>query len=274
MTFRIGSFALLVVFLGWGGLRFMQARASAVSSGQPQAPTRVPDPQSTPVLVELFTSEGCSSCPPADELLSRLSKSQPVVGANIIALEEHVTYWDDLGWKDPFSSDAATERQRQYGQAFGGKEIYTPQMIVDGRTEFVGSSGREALRVIDGASRTPKPAIHLSWQEKDTLSVQADSPLGQAAGATAQIFFAITENMLHSDVKRGENAGRGLEHTGVVRQLVALDKPSQSREEFSAIIPVRTAREWNRANLRAVVFAQDKRSRQVLAAAAIPFPAE
>lgn len=274
MTFRVGVVAFLVALLGWGGWRLIEASASGVSSSQPQAAARMPDPQSTAVLVELFTSEGCSSCPSADALLSRLSRTQPVVGANIIALEEHVTDWDDLGWKDPFSSDAATERQREYGQTFGGKEIYTPQMIVDGRTEFVGSSGRDALRVIDGASRTPKPGIHLSWQEKDSLAIQADPPLGQAAGATAQIFFAITENMLHSDVKRGENAGRGLEHTGVVRQLVLLDKPSESREEFSATVPVHAAREWNRANLRAVVFAQDRRSRQVLAAAAISFPAE
>jgi hypothetical protein len=274
MTFRIGALALLIALLGWGGRRLMQANASGFGASQAQGPAHMPDPQSTPVLVELFTSEGCSSCPPADALLSRLSKTQPVLGANIIVLEEHVTYWDDLGWKDPFSSDAATERQRAYSRAFGGEEIYTPQMIVDGQIEFVGSSGQEALRVIDGASRTPKPGIHLSWQEKDALVVNADPTLGQLTGGTAQIVFAITENMLHSDVKRGENAGRGLEHTGVVRQLIPLDKSAGSREEFSATIPVHTAREWNRANLRAVVFAQDRRSHQVLAAAAIPFPAE
>ena len=274
MTFRIGSLAFLIALVGGGGWGLMRACASSVSADQAPAPARMPDPQSTPVLVELFTSEGCSSCPPADALLSRLSRTQPVVGANIIVLEEHVTYWDDLGWKDPFSSDAATERQRAYSRAFGGEEIYTPQMIVDGQIEFVGSSGQEALRVIDGASRTPKPAIRLSWQENGALAIHADQPLGQEAGSSAQIFFAITEDMLHSNVKRGENAGRGLEHTGVVRQLIPLDKSTASPEAFSATIPVRPAHEWNRANLRAVVFAQDRRSHQVLAAAAIPFPAE
>jgi hypothetical protein len=205
-------------------------------------------------------------------LLSRLGRTQPVVGANIIALEEHVDYWDDQGWKDPFSSEAATARQTEYERAFGGKEIYTPQMIVDGRTEFVGSSGHDALRAIDGASRTPKPAVHLSWRTGDVLSIQVEALANVAANETGQLFLAVAENMLHSDVKRGENAGAALEHNGVVRQMLPLEKIETAREGFSSMVSVRPAREWNRANLRAVVFVQERRSRRVLAAAAIPFP--
>jgi len=231
-----------------------------------------PDQGSTPVLVELFTSEGCSSCPPADELLGHLDKTQPVRGANIIALEEHVDYWDGLGWKDPFSSETATARQTEYGEAFGGKEVYTPQMVVDGRTEFIGSSDDDALREIRAAIRTPKPAIQLSWQkDDDTLAIHVE-PLAKAEpGNDVRLFLVIAENMLHSNVRRGENAGRALEHDGVARQFVSLGKIAAPSSGFSSTIAVQTAREWNRANLRAVVFVQDQRSRHILAAAAIPF---
>src|SRR3954465_9521266 len=92
-----------------------------------------------PVVVELFTSEGCSSCPPADALLSRLAKEQPVAGAQIIPLGMHVTYWDQLGWKDPASLPDATTRQQDYGRVFGEDRVYTPQAVVDGHDELVGS---------------------------------------------------------------------------------------------------------------------------------------
>ncbi len=233
---------------------------------------RSPDQGSTPVLVELFTSEGCSSCPPADALLTRLDKTQPVRGADIIALEEHVDYWDRLGWKDPFSSETATARQTEYGEAFGGKEVYTPQMIVDGRAELIGSADDGALRAIRAASQTPKPGIQLSWQKGDLLAIHVE-PLGNAEPRNGrQLLLVIAENMLHSDVKRGENAGRALEHNGVARQFLPLEKIATGSSGFSSTVVLHPAPEWNRANSRAVVFVQDVRSRHVLAVAAIPLP--
>src|SRR5215467_2770408 len=104
--------------------------ALAVAPGHPRAA------QSTPVLVELFTSEGCSDCPPADTLLQKLIEAPPP-GAMVVGLGQHVDYWDRLGWKDRFSSAALTERQRVYADRFRNESIYTPQMIVDGRAEFV-----------------------------------------------------------------------------------------------------------------------------------------
>ncbi len=161
---------------------------AADAKDAPAGPTAA-DAAATPVLVELFTSEGCSSCPPADALLSRLGRTQPVRGADIIALEEHVDYWDRLGWKDPFSSEAATARQSEYGEAFGGNQVYTPQMIVDGRAEFVGSSDTDALRAIRAASQTPKPAIQLSWEAGDSLAIHVE-PLSQRFGGGRRATFS------------------------------------------------------------------------------------
>ncbi len=237
------------------------------------ATSNAPDAASTPVLVELFTSEGCSSCPPADALLSRLDRTQPIRGADIIVLEEHVDYWDRLGWKDSFSSEAATARQNEYGEAFGGNQVYTPQMIVDGRAEFVGSSDADALRAIRVASQAPKPAIQLTWEKGDTLAIHIEQVNNAGHGDGQQLFLVVAENMLHSDVKRGENAGRVLEHNGVVRQVLPLGKIDAAPAGFSSRVAVHSVRDWNRAHLRAVVFVQERRSRHVLAAAPISFPA-
>lgn len=236
------------------------------------ATATAPEPDATPVLVELFTSEGCSSCPPADALLSRLGRTQPVHGADIIMLEEHVDYWDGLGWKDPFSSEAATMRQREYGSALGGQEIYTPEMVVDGSMSFVGSSDMEALRAIRLSSKAHKPAVQLAWGADDTLKIDVSPIASSAHKDDLQLFLAVSESMLHTDVKHGENAGRGLEHNGVVRQLSLVTKINSPSSGISSTATVHPAREWKRENLRAVVFVQDRNSRHILAVAAIPFP--
>src|ERR1700674_2397166 len=143
------------------------------------ATTQPPADGSTPVLVELFTSEGCSSCPPADALLMRLGRTQPVREADVIVLEEHVDYWDRLGWKDPFSSEAATTRQGEYGEAFGDRQVYTPQMVVDGRAEFVGGLEGQALQAVRAAGAAPKPAVNLSWADSRMLAIHVE-PLTNA----------------------------------------------------------------------------------------------
>ena len=279
MTLRSTAITLFISAILLVVLIARRPGSSAETWSSLPAVAAAPDAASTPVLVELFTSEGCSSCPPADALLAQLGRTQPVHGADIIALEEHVDYWDSLGWKDPFSSEVATDRQNEYGSAFGDAQVYTPQMVVDGRTQFVGSSDSDALRAIGAASRTPKPAIQLSWQKNDSLSIHVD-PQGSAnnpAQHTAQendqrLFLVVAENRLHSDVKRGENAGRALEHDGVVRQLLPAGKIDNAAAGFSSTVPVHFDRDWNRANLRAVVFVQERRTRHIIAVAAIPFP--
>ena len=126
-----------------------------------------------PVLLELFTSEGCSSCPPADRLLEILDQKQPVAGADLIVLSEHVDYWDRLGWKDPFSSSQYTARQQDYTNKYNFDGVYTPQLVVDGRFGLVGSDGREASSAIQKAIREQKIPIEISNVARDGNQVTA-----------------------------------------------------------------------------------------------------
>jgi len=230
----------------------------------------------TPVLVELFTSEGCSSCPPADKLLAQLNARQPVNGAEAIILEEHVDYWNDLGWRDPFASSSATQRQQDYAKVLSA-EVYTPQMIVDGRTEILGSDENAAQRAISKAVGAPKTELELTWVGATAtmggpklLHVRAGKLSGAenaSSGQNAEVFMAITEYHLHSDVRRGENAGRGLEHDGVVRKLTSLGKANGTGEySYDAQNGVKLSSDWKRENVRIVVFVQDVRSRRIYAA--------
>jgi hypothetical protein len=157
----------------------------------------------TPVLVELFTSEGCSDCPPADRLLEQLDQAQPVPAADIIVMSEHVDYWDRLGWKDPFSAHAFSERQEEYARRLHVDGPYTPQMVVDGVTEFVGSDGRRALSAIASAVKGPKSPVRITHPAGSTVRVEVD-PTGRAAG----VYLAVVAKTGASQVLRGENRGR------------------------------------------------------------------
>lgn len=246
-----------------------------------QAELRAADGQRTPVVVELFTSEGCSSCPPADALLAWLERTQPVPGADIIALEEHVDYWNHLGWRDPYSSPELTARQSAYAQVFGSDSVYTPQMVVDGQAGFVGSHKSRARQAIARAAAIRKAAVHLAWARNAAagnavpLEIRIERLGVVAPGDTAEVFLAITEDNLRSDVTRGENTGRKLEHVGVVRELKRIGKADpQAATAFAAQPRVTMAREWKRENVRGVVFVQESRSRRILAAATIPVPSQ
>ena len=209
----------------------------------------------TPVLVELFTSEGCSSCPPADALLARLQQTQPVPSADIIVLEEHVDYWEDLGWHDRFSSHQFTDRQAAYAQRLHLDDDYTPQMIVDGTDQFVGNDSAQALRAITRAAHTPKPALTLSPLTLDagrlSDSVSSDSATGLPQ---ADLYAALIETAASTQVLHGENGGRTLHHVSVVRAMQKIGTSDELAHPlfFSFGIP----KDATLSNLRVVVFAQ------------------
>ena len=222
-----------------------------------------------PVLVELFTAEGCSSCPPADTLLEKMIESQPAGGAEIVGLGEHVDYWDRLGWKDRFSSAALTSRQQKYADRSKSAEIYTPQMVVDGQDAFVGTDLNAARRAIERAIAAPHGVVRLALDLSDanvarvTATVSGLPP--SSPGDRADLLVAVTEDRLRTDVKRGENQGRTLTHAAVVRDLrTVADAPSPS---FSAEAKIKLASDWVRPHLKVVAFVQERSSRRVLATA-------
>lgn len=218
-----------------------------------------------PVIVELFTSEGCSDCPPADALLQKLQQTQPVPNAEIIVLGNHVDYWNHDGWTDRFSSASFSERQRQYSFVFNLDSIYTPQMVVDGRLQFNGQNEAKARLAVADAVRAPHASIELTAAPPDSLNIKIDS-IPQSA-KKAEVMLAITESGLQSDVRKGENQGKTLSHTGVVRELRSIGKVDG--ENFSAQHDLKLNPEWKRANLTAIVFVQEKGSRHILGAAEI-----
>jgi hypothetical protein len=252
----------------------LMAAARAVRQSSAQSDARPADKR-TPVIVELFTSEGCSSCPPADEVLARLERAQPVAGAEIIALGEHVDYWNYIGWADPYSSPAFSERQGAYAEAFGRDGNYTPQMVVDGRAEFVGSNWNKAVAAIADAARAPKADVRISPARKASgaisLRVSASNLPAVTAGDTVDLLLAITESDLSSNVTRGENAGRRLNHRTVVRHLSLLSSAEAKQDaSFSSETSVTLAKGWKPENLHAVTFLQERKSRRVIGAGVAP----
>ena len=213
-----------------------------------------------PVIVELFTSEGCSSCPSADSALIELSQTQPVPGANIIALGYHVDYWNHLGWRDPFSSATYSQRQETYRQHFGNDSVYTPQVIVSGTTEFVGSdTGRARNEIAHAADRLRKSTVMVSItpSTKDAYTVAVT---GELTLKSPHLFVAVTETGLSTEVKRGENAGRHLAHVAVVRRLI----PLGNKRNATVSLPVVSGEQ--RDNQKIVAWVQDGDSGAIAAA--------
>jgi hypothetical protein len=210
----------------------------------------------TPVLVELFTSEGCSSCPPADKLLAVLDSKQPVSNAQIIVLEEHVDYWDREGWHDRFSSSLYTSRQSLYAPRLKFDDPYTPQMVVDGSFQFVGNDPSKAIAAITRAAGSPKIPLDLSAPVLDGKYLAGSvSTASRSQLPRGDLYGALVELTASTEVKSGENGGKHLDHVSVARSFQRIGKlqdlgngPVAFKINVPAGIPAQ--------HLRLVVFAQ------------------
>jgi hypothetical protein len=219
----------------------------------------------TPVLVELFTSEGCSDCPPADALLQKIDREQPVSGAEVIVMSEHVDYWDGAGWRDPYSSHEYSERQSAYAEHLRLGGIYTPQMIVDGRFGFIGSNEKRAIQAIQSARQGERAQVSLSsirWTDSSMIALHVTTgTLPVSVSGPADVFLATADESDQSSVSRGENSGRTLTHVAVLRTLTRVGTADRS-SGFSGDAKI-WIRPGNSQNLRIVAIVQEAKAGRV-----------
>jgi hypothetical protein len=252
-------FALSFALLSIGPV----ACLAAPSGAGPEKPTST-------AIVELFTSEGCSSCPPADDLLREINLKQTSAGQLIVGISEHVTYWNDLGWKDPFSSPVFTERQSIYASRLSPEGSYTPQMVLNGHEQFVGSD----VGALESALRNDARRDHLG------MEILSSAP----SSAGLEVKFSLTGNVRHpldivavltddvdrSNVQRGENSGRVLQHVSVARLLTRVATVKGDAEE-SAHIPFPDGFQLGGGSRHhLILFAQERHQGAIIAAATTP----
>ena len=237
------------------GLFFILILASHSSSGESAA--------TKPVLVELFTSEGCSSCPPADALLRTLDRAQPVAGVQLIVLGEHVDYWDDLGWKDAYSSHTFTIRQQTYADRLHLASPYTPQMVADGDFEFLGSDRQRANQAFAKAGSLAKIAVRISSVKSENGKLRAHVETDPLP-SQGEVFVALALEHAQSQVLHGENGGRHLEHVAVARNLTKVGKAAKG-EAFSKDVSLATSP--SDLPCRLIAFVQEPNQGRVVGAA-------
>jgi hypothetical protein len=204
-------------------------------------------------LLELFTSEGCSSCPPADILLPRLATEN----TNVIPLSFHVDYWNHLGWTDPFSQAEFSDRQRQYGRQFRLESIYTPQLIINGEFEMVGSNKSTAETDIKNVLKNrAEVEVKIAQVRKENNKLSIDCTLSGNTDQT-DVMVALVQKHAEMKVKGGENRGSKLSHTNVVRSFS--QQPAQKKMQFGVDVPKDLAED----NMQLIVYTQEKKSLKI-----------
>ena len=252
---------IVVYSLRLVALLFFGLQAASSLDGQS------PKTDDHPILVELFTSEGCSSCPPADALLEKMDALQPVAGAQLIVLSEHVDYWDHDGWKDPNSSAALSERQTTYCKALGLSSRYTPQFIVDGTIELHADNPQQANQVLHDANVAPAVPVRIGEVSVDgavlRALIQAD---GNSSDHNAEVYVVVALNRVESQVLHGENGGHRLTHVAVVQQLTKVGK-LQKGKSFEQTVQLKLKPGTDPKNIRIVALVQEPGSGKLLGAA-------
>jgi hypothetical protein len=246
--------------VGWLGLA-----ACSTAEGEPttkQASKAAPVERAVAsgdglVVLELFTSQGCSSCPPADRLLSSLATAGALGERKVVPMSFHVDYWNYLGWSDPFSSAAWSQRQREYASALGDDGVYTPQLVIGGRAHVVGSDRRKVASAVAAAQLARPLQIRATWTAR---SVTVQAPTGEAG----ELWLALWQDNLLTEVERGENRGERLRNQHVVRRLVKL-------ERGTATVAIDPSWKAGRA-LGGLVFEQRGDDRAIVAAGELPPP--
>jgi len=259
------------ILAGLATVRCVAERDAAAAP--PEGPPRMADVNATPVLVELFTSEGCSSCPPADAVLTRLERTQPASGARVIALAHHVDYWNGIGWPDPFSSSAASARQRMYNSLGGG--TYTPQAVIDGQAQMVGSRSSALESAVSDAAKRPHTKIEIEIVPSAPpnagsfeVSIKTGA-LPKGAASDAELLVAIAQTAGRVAVPRGENAGSTLDHSAIARDVRVLTTiNAQGGVAKTTIHP--PAAVSGKATFDVIAFVQERTSRRILGTAAVP----
>jgi len=272
-TFRLSTHRInmRISFIGVLAVAMPTTALAIVMHHSPSASLR------TPVLIELFTSEGCSSCPPADRLLERFDR-QPIEGAELIVLSEHVDDWNHIGWKDPYSAAFYSTRQKIYGDRFHLDGVYTPQMVIDGASEFVGSDAAAANKAIENALREPKLEVKLSLiPAKSDTNSQLQVTIGQLQSSfgvfDAEVYVAYALNRTDSQVSAGENAGHKLTHVSVVKKITKIGN-IKNGTTFFMTLQLDRASDIDRKNERMVVFVQRPHQGRMIGAGLAQFPTD
>jgi hypothetical protein len=261
LTLFVRIAVLVTLLTNLGGGKF------AVASDPPRSDA------AAPVLVELFTSEGCSSCPPADALLEKLDGSQPIVGAQVIVLSEHVDYWDHEGWKDAYSSSFFTARQNDYVRRFGLNSAYTPQMVIDGARQLNGSNAgavADAIESARGHFKIPVRISSVSLANPKTirLHLEVEALPGELKARKADILVAVALDHAASHVSAGENKGRDIQHVAVVENISKVGTVEKGKN-FDRDVLVKTKSTSDPANLRLIAIVQESDAGQVVGAALV-----